>query len=174
VTLEVHWSSLSIVEMLKQKRGRPKKYGRPSRAVTVTLPEDVLAQLDSIDTDRGRAIVAIVGQNRPQRTQPRPAEIASYGSRSVIVVTPVGALKRLAGVQLVPVGNGRALISLGHRSIPQFELDIRDAIARDGIGSTDKATLVAIADILRRARLSRHITLEERTILVLESKRQRP
>jgi hypothetical protein len=159
--------------MTKQKRGRPKKYGRPSRAVTVTLPEDVLAHLDSIDPDRGRAIVDIVERKRSPLVQAaRPAEIASYGNRSVIVVTPVKALKQLAGVQLVPVGNGRALISLAlPNSIQQFELDLRDAMEKKGIGATDKATLAAIADILRRARLSRHVSLEERTIVVLESKR---
>jgi hypothetical protein len=163
------------MDLVKQRRGRPKKYGRPSRAVTVTLPEDVLDRLSAIDADLGRAIVDVVERNPSQRVRaPRPAEIASYGTHSVIVVTPVKALKRLAGVQLVPVGNGRALISLDHsHSIPQLEVDIRDAIERDGIDGSEKDTLEAIADILRQARLSRRITLEERTIMVLESKRLR-
>jgi hypothetical protein len=160
------------MDLMKQRRGRPKKYGRPSRAFTVTLPEDVLARLGSIHTDLGRAIVEVVERKASDLPRvPRPAEIASYGNRSVIVVTPVKALKRLTGVQLVPVGNGRALISLERpHSIPQLELDIRDAIDRDGIGGSEKATLEAIADILRGARLSRRVSLEARTIIVLESK----
>src|SRR5207248_2018365 len=95
--------------------GRPKKYGRPSRAVTVTLPDDVLASLRALDADLGRAIVTLVerrGRKLSRNGNGRPAEIAEYGNRAVIIVNPAKALKQLPGVQLVPAGNGRALISL--------------------------------------------------------------
>ena len=85
------------------------KYGRASRAVTVTLPEYVLARLSGIDTDLGRAIVMLAERHaRPRGRIPRAAEIAPYGKHAVIIVNPVRALKRLPGVQLVPIGNGRA------------------------------------------------------------------
>src|SRR5712692_4228290 len=128
--------------------GRPRKYGRASRVVTVTLPEDVLARLGAIDPDLGRAIVRMVEKNGPRRTRlPRPAEIATYGSHAVIVVTPVKALKRLDGVQLVPIGDGRALISLEHpHSVPQLELDIRDLVERGEMSATERRALEAIAD----------------------------
>lgn len=154
--------------------GRPQKFGRPSRVVTVTLPEDVLTRLDAIDTDLGRAIVALVERKGARMRTIEPAELASYGSHSVIIVTPVKALKRIAGVQLIPVGNGRALISLDHpHSIPQFELGLGDALEGSGVKGRDRRTLEAIADILRRARRSRGVILDERTIIVLETKRQR-
>lgn len=163
------------MNLVRQGPGRPKKYGRSSRAVTLTLPEDVLGRLSAIDADVGRAIVTLVERDAPSR--PRsipPAETASYGGHAVIVVTPTKALKRLAGVQLVPVGNGRALISLEPpQSIPQLELDIRDAIERAKLRRPERQTLEAIADILRQARLSTNLTLEERTIIVLKAKRQR-
>ena len=77
-------------------------------------------------------------------------------------------------MQLVPIGNGRALISLEPPySVPQLELDLRDAIDRGDATETERQTLVAIADILRQSRRSRRVTLEERTIIVLESKRIR-
>ena len=154
--------------------GRPPKYGRPSRAVTLTLPEDVLARLAGIDSDLGQAVVKLVEDRPARRSQVRrSAELASYGNHAVIAVTPVKALKRLSGVQLVPLGNGRALISLqSPHSIPQLELDLRDALMRTEAGQ-ERDTLEAIADILREARLARGVSLEERTIIVLESKRQR-
>ena len=37
--------------------GRPRKFGRPSRAVTLTLPDDVIATLETIDKDLSQAIV---------------------------------------------------------------------------------------------------------------------
>src|SRR4029453_1456562 len=96
----------------RPKLGRPRKYGRPSRAVTVTLPEDVIARLRRVDPDMGTAIVSLVDRPTPARPHViRPAELASYGRHAVIVVSPVKALKRLAGVQLVPLGSGRSLIS---------------------------------------------------------------
>ena len=157
----------------KPGRGRPKKYGRPARPVTVTLPDDVIARLAAIDVDLGRAIVAAVARSRAQRAHVAPpAELASYGSHAVIVVTPVKALERLSGVQLVPVGGGRALISLEPpQSIPQLELDIRDAIERGGARGAERDALEAIAAILTQARHSHELTA--RTIIVLESTRRR-
>jgi hypothetical protein len=156
--------------------GRPRKYGRSSRPVTMTLPDDVIARLSAIDNDLGRAIVAVVERGRTvvRRPTSQPAELASYGNRAVIVVTPLKALTRLEGVQLVPIGNGRALISLDHpHSIPQLELAIGDALEREGPRTPERRTLETIADILRRARRSRGTTVEERTIIVLGSPRRR-
>jgi hypothetical protein len=141
----------------------------------VTLPEDVLARLRLVDPDVGRAIVSIAERKTPPhpRRQP-PAETASHGGRAAIVVDPARALSRLDGVQLVPVGDGRVLISLGaSRSIAQFELGIRDALETGKVDRAERPTLEAVAGILRRARLSRSMALEERTIIVLKARRRR-
>jgi hypothetical protein len=152
------------------------KYGRASRTVTVTLPEDVIERLCAVDDDLGRAIVALA-ERRATATAPaqrlRQPHVTSFGNHAVIVVTPAKELRRLPGVQLVPIGNDRALISLERRySVPQLELDLRDAIDR-GAPAPERQTLAALAEILRESRLSRRVTLEERTIIVLESKRTR-
>jgi hypothetical protein len=153
--------------------GRPQKYGRPSHAVTVSLPEDVLDRLRSLDADVGRAIVTLVEQQTAPRAQAfAPAELASYGNHAVIVVDQAKVLKRLPGVQLVPTGNGRALISLDQpNSISELELNVRDAIDSD-VTIKERHTLEAVADILRHARSSPGITLQERSIIVLEARRQ--
>ena len=157
----------------KSRRGRPPKYGRQSQAVTVTLPEDVVGRLSTIDQDIGRAIVALVERDGPTRTTTiRPAEVTAYGNHAVIVVTPIKALKRLKGVQLVPVGNGRSLISLRHpHSISELELDIREAMDEVQVSEKDREALVVLADILRDARRSRTVSVNERSIIVLESRR---
>ena len=168
-------SDANDIAVVKRRPGRPRKFGRPSKPVTVTLPDDVIARLGAIDADLGRAIVAMM-EHRPG---PRPravrtAELERYGRHAVIVVAPIRALGRLPGVQLVPIGHNRALISLDRpHSIPPFELDLRDAAERNGVGQPERQTLKAIADILRRARRSKGVTIEERTIIVLEAKRQR-
>src|SRR5262245_19526014 len=117
---------------LKQGPGRPMKYGRAARAVTLTLPEDVIERLTTVDDDLGRAIGPLTErQPRARASRIRQAELAAFGNHAVIVVAPAKELGRLPGVQLVPIGNGRALISLAPRySVPQLELDLRDAIER--------------------------------------------
>lgn len=155
--------------------GRPTKYGRPSRAVTLTLPEDVLARLAKLDADLGRAVVMLVERLGNTRARAlRTAELAEYGNQAVILVNPAKALKRLPGVKLIPTGNGRALISLDHpNAISQLELDVRDSSEAADISEWERQTLAAIADILRQARHSPDISLKERSIIVLESKRHR-
>lgn len=163
------------MDTLKIRPGRPRKYARPSRPVTVTLPEDVIEHLQRIDGDLGRGIVAMVERRRASAPSTLPAaEVSRYGSHAVIVVTPLNALKRLPGVELVPVGNGRALISLTEpHSVPELELAVRDAAERTRARSAERQTLDAVAEILRQARVSPGISLQERTIIVLEPKRRR-
>lgn len=164
------------MQLAMRHPGRPQKFGRRSRPVTVTLPEDVIERLAAIDADLGRSIVTLI-ERRPRsrrETARRPAELSSYAGHAVIIVIPVKMLQRLPGVQLVPIGNNRALISLDRpHSIPSLELAIRDVLDRDDVASRERETLDAIAEILRSARLSRTVRLEERTIIVLESKRER-
>lgn len=152
--------------------GRPRKYGRPSRAVTVTLPEDVLERMSTIHADVGSAIVNMVQRTAPARLQPiRSAEVARFGNHAVIIVTPSRALKRLRGVQLVPIGDGRALISLASSmSISAFELQVRDALEREDVQRREREVLKSVADILRHGRASRDMAFESRTIIVLASK----
>jgi hypothetical protein len=161
-------------DAMKPRRGRPKKYGRDSRAVTITLPEDVLASLRQLDADLGRAIVRLVERRRSVGEPAiRPAELSTYGSHAVIVVSPARALKRLPGVQLVPVGNGRALIALDRPlAIPQLELDVRDAVNEIEVSAAERQVLKGLAGILQQARSSRTVSVKERTIIVLESKRR--
>lgn len=164
------------MEPLGHRPGRPRKYGRLSRPVTVTLPEDVIAELQSHGGDLGRGIVGLVERRRGATTPAATpiAEVSRYGSHAIIIVTPLNALKRLPGVELVPVGGGRALISLtAPHAAPQLELAVRDALEQTRPRSAERHALESVADILRKARVSRGVSLSERTIIVLEAKRQR-
>jgi len=159
---------------LKGGPGRPPKFGRPARAVTLTLPEDVLERLGADHADLGQAIVNLVEKEpRARGRAASPAELSNYGKHAVIIVTPVRALRRLRGVELVPLGNGRALISLrASHSISELELELRDALDQAS-SPPERRTLEQLAAILRAARHSSGVKLEERRIIVIESKRKR-
>jgi hypothetical protein len=129
------------------RRGRPRKFTRPSRTITVTLPEDVLQTLARLDADVGRAIVS---------------------NRAVIVVSPTHALSGMTGVELVPLADGRSLIALNEAmSEPQFELAVRDALDLQDVTDADRALLERLAAVLQDAR--RTGTLVLRRIIVLHA-----
>jgi hypothetical protein len=158
---------------LGPKRGRPRKFLAPSRPVTVTLPEHVIDALGGIDADLSRAIVRLA-QPELAKQPHAPAELAHFGQRAVIVINPTRTLEQWAGVSLVPLPDGRALISFDRiRTIAELELMIADAVADHRLSRSDQATFKAIEAILRNARRSKHIALQQRSIIVLESTRRR-
>lgn len=160
---------------VRRPRGRPRKFGRASRAVTVTLPDDTLSRLEQSDVDLGRAIVALVeGASRAENRTHPPAEIVAYGRHAVIFVAPVPALRKMRGVELIPVGRHRALISLAPpQTVPRLELEIRDVLEVGGLTTAEQAALEGVATILREARTSEHYALAERTVIVMEDRRRR-
>jgi hypothetical protein len=159
------------MKLVRAGRGRPQKFGRPSRAVTLTLPEDVIAALTSLDDDLSRAVVRLT-QPLVADVVPRPpAELTKYGDSAVIVIRPIEALKRVPGVTLIPLPDGRALISLDERlTTPDFELKIRDVLdENDRMEARERSVLSSIVEILKTARRTRGITVRQRSIIVLQS-----
>lgn len=149
------------------RRGRPRKFNRPSRAVTLTLPEDVVAALHSIDADLSRAVVH-AAQPFIMEVPRSPAELTVFGERAVIVVAPNLRLKERTGVELIPLPDGRALISFDEGlSIADIELRLRDALADAEFGADDRAVFEALANILSTARRAAGVSMRRRHIIVL-------
>jgi hypothetical protein len=157
------------IEAFTPRRGRPPKFSRPSRSVTLTLPEDVVATLGTIDPDLSRAIVRIVAPMAAGRGMHQPAELTAYGRSAIIVVVRSRALEHFPGVDLVPLPDGRALISLDASvSLSQFELKLRDTLEATGLPDGERSTLLALARILKEARHAPGVTLLQRNIIVLK------
>jgi len=153
------------------RRGRPRKFTVPSRPVTVTLPERVLTALASIDGDLGRAIVRLA-QPALGKQPHAPAELATFGRHSVIVVNPSRTLEQRTGVELIHLPDGRALISFDQtRTIPALELMIKDALEDPDLPAGDRDIFDAIADILKTARRSDRVALLQRNVIVLETRK---
>ena len=150
------------------RRGRPRKFGRPSRAVTLTLPEDVIAGLQAIDPDLSRAVVRAL-QPLTARAPASPAELATYGNRSVILVPQSRVLRERTGVELVPLSDGRALISMDHQqSIAKLELQLTDALADPALDANSRVLFDALVDILRNARQDQGVEVRQQQIIVLQ------
>jgi hypothetical protein len=141
--------------------------------VTLTLPEHVIQTLLAIDSDLGRAVVRLAQPAIAKLPRP-PAELVTYGRHAVIVITPSRTLGRLKGVELVPLPDGRALISIDRpTTIAELELLIEDTLDTNGLAPGDRTVFKGIADILKTARRSDNVVLLQRSIIVLESQPHR-
>ena len=161
-------------EEIGPRRGRPRKFTGPTRAVTLTLPEEVIAALGDVDRDLSRA-VARVAQPAVARHPHPPAELARFGSSAVIVVNPTRTLEDRTGVTLIPLSDGRALISFDQAVSPaRLELSIRDVLEDPSLGSDDARIFGAIAGILKSARQSRHLSVCQRNVIVDRVQQGRP
>jgi hypothetical protein len=159
---------------MSPRRGRPRKFGTPSRAVTLTLPEHVIEALGAIDADLSRAVVRLV-QPEIAKQPHQPAELAHFGRHAVIVVNPSQTLVKRTGVELVPLPDGRALIAFAQpMTIAALELMIEDAIDDQHLSGGDQAIFQSLAEILRNARRSSDVILLQRNIIVLEARRAGP
>lgn len=154
------------------RRGRPRKFNAPSRAVTLTLPHHVIEALGGVDVDLSRAVVRLVQPELVRRPHP-PAELATFGRRAVILVNPSRTLERRTGVNLVPLPDGRALISFDQSmTIPALELKVADLVAERRLSGADQAIFEAIGNILMTARRSGDVVLQQRHIIVIERRRK--
>lgn len=159
----------SVTNSLRRGRGRPRKFDAPSRAVTLRLPETVLEALSSIHKDISTAVVQLTQRRVAQKRQPL-AELSVFGRNAVITVRPTPSLEQRAGVQLVPLPDGRALISFAQaKTIPELELTLNDALEDAGLPDEDREVFEAIVAILKDARRSHDVVLHRRNIIVLES-----
>lgn len=136
--------------------------------MALTLPTDVIGVLQSIDADLSQAIVRIVETSAPGALH-AAAELTRFGKRAVITVPSSGDLASQTGAELVPVADGRALVSFNEEvSIAELELRIGDVLAESRLDGDARATFEALAEILRRARRSDAVDVRTRRIIVLE------
>jgi hypothetical protein len=155
----------------RRSRGRPRKFADASRAVTLTLPDSVIATLRGIHHDLSQAIVRLTQRNR-SRTRRKGADLMVFGKRAVITIRPTPSLEMHAGVQLVPLPDGRALISFADpTSLAALQLSIADALDDADMPAADRQVYEHLGRILRDARRSDRVTLAQRHIIVLESAR---
>ena len=157
-----------VLDAVVPRRGRPRKFMQPSRAVTLTLPENVIAALGAVDHDLSRAVVRVSQREMTKRPHP-PAELAAFGRFAVIVVNPTRTLEQRTGVLLVPLSDGRALISFDETmTAARLELKIEDELEDRALPPEDALVFASIRELLRETRRSKSVSLTQRNIIVLE------
>jgi hypothetical protein len=111
--------------------GRPPKFQGPRRPVTVTLPERTLLQLAAINEDRAQAIVkvadAVAGSGRRRLA---PVELVEMSpGKSLIVVGPSQALKRIPFLKLIEIAPARYLLTISSgTAVESLEVVLHDML----------------------------------------------
>jgi hypothetical protein len=158
--------------MAKITRGRPLKFGRPARAVAVTLPEDVIDALRAADPDLGRAIVSLVAERTPPTVrQPKSpvVDVAPLGRRRALIVVNPAAIPALPGCALIPIAKDRAFIALEPgRALADLELAVIDELSRPRLAIDRRRSLLTLRRALRTWRRDARVGIYERSIVVLE------
>ncbi len=156
------------------RRGRPLKFGRPTRPLSISLPDDVIEWLESLDSDPAWAIVSLFEKARARQagTAPRaPAELVQLpGRRALILVTP-DVFDGLAGVSVIRLSDGRGFLALQPgKGYADLELAVVDRIDSADITPERRKALAEIRAQLREWRQS-GLVFEARSILVVERER---
>jgi len=150
----------------RRKRGRPPKFGRPARAVTVTLPLEVIDKLRAIHTDLSRAIVDLVERQWCEEDphQVRTREILP--GQHLILVPYLETLTRVAGIRLFPVSTGQYLVVIPARGrAHDLELSLRDMLEAGTVPAHEKS---AVEDLIRLlARYRRQLSIAEESFLIV-------
>ena len=152
-------------------RGRPLKFGRPTRPLSISLPDDVIEWLESLDPDPAWAIVTLFDKARARNAPgtPRvPAELVQLpGKRALIPVAP-DVFDGLQGVSVIRLSDGRGFLALqAGKGYADLELAVVDEIDAPGVTSERRRALAEIRKMLRDWRQS-GLVFESRSILVVE------
>jgi len=133
----------------------------------------VLVALAGLDADLGRAIVRLAQPLVGAQPHP-PAELATFGRHSVIVVNPTRTLEKRTGVELLHLPDGRALIAFdAPMTIAGLELVIEDALEDAALPLADRQVFETIRTILKTARRSQDVLLLQKNVIVLETRKRK-
>lgn len=153
------------------KRGRPLKFGRPTRPLSVSLPEDVIHWLEAIDPDPAWAIVTMFEKARQRAGAARPEQPAELvqlpGKRALIIVTP-DVFDGIEGVSVIRLSDGRGFLALEPgKGYADLELAVADRVDAPGVSPRQRQALANLRLQLREWRQS-GLRFEARSILVVE------
>lgn len=171
---------------MPKRRGRPPKYGSPSKILAVTLPEEVVAELGSIHDDLGWAIVRLVEQRRrgasakdasaatrrrvAGATEVAAAELVSVGGGQSLIVVNSAAVRSIPGVQMIPLSESEAFLALEPgRGMADLELAVQDRLEHLRKGSRERAAVERLLTQLRRWRRDTSMQCQPRAIILVES-----
>lgn len=114
----------------KSAGGRPRKFSGSSRPVTVTLPDETLERLATINDDRAKAIVKAVDWAVADSDRRSPVELIEVAdNQAIIVVGPSKLLRKISFLKLIEIAPKRFLLVLPTgTAVEALEVAVLDAL----------------------------------------------
>src|ERR1700712_3252742 len=154
-----------------RRRGRPSKFGRPSRVVALTLPEDAIQDLHRVHHDIGWAIVKLLDAAKPVPTsavrheQP-DVELVDLAERRALIVINLEAFRTLPGVSIIPFSGTRAFLALdAGRGMSDLELAVIDRLGDPALESRERRALMTLRSQLTAWRRDQRVQFHTRSII---------
>lgn len=164
-----------IPSVPQRPRGRPLKFGRPSRLVALTLPQDLVEDLRHIDPDLGWAIVSLHERTktrirrRMRRREPPPVDLVQLSSGASLIVVDPRALRDTSGIAVVPMTPDRAFLAFEDgRGLGDLQLAIAQRLRSRRASSVERRILALLHRRVRTWRRSRQLRFARRSIILLE------
>jgi hypothetical protein len=158
------------------KKGRPPKFQEPRRPITVTLPENTLAQLAAIDPDRAKAIVKATKVAMPlDKKRHKPVELVEvFPGQSIIVIGPSRYLKKIKWLRLVELAPLRFLLTIpSGTAVDSLELAVIDLLQNlKRHEDWERSVLEALRDLMRNLRVENKLFKAE--LLFVETRTIKP
>jgi len=157
-------------------RGRPSKFGRPSRVVAVTLPHDAIDRLRRVHRDLGWAIMMLLDKEAPEpapRRAEREAEpdveLVTVADRRSLIVINREHIRHLPGVNLIPLRGNSAFLALDiDRGMSDLELAVTDRLDEPTIDRDEARALAELRAQLSTWRRDHGLRFHRRAIIVVE------
>ena len=154
----------TLHEVKKHAGGRPPKYSEASLPITVTLPERILQDLHSINTDRSRAIVKCVEAVMAKGDSPfKSVELIELiRGKALIVVGQSPSLQQIEWLRLVEIAPFRFLLVLpSGTAVEVLEVTIQDLLRNLDPSSSENALLKELLDVISHQRRGHSISKAE-------------
>ena len=158
-----------------RKRGRPQKFGRAAQLISLTLPDDVINWLTSVDDDLAWAIVKL--HERATKARKDDAEVAQLvrfpGDRALIQVR-ADLFREMPGVSPIPLSETRAVLALDTgKGVADLELFVLDRLENRRLNSAEREALARLRQLLKQWRVE-GIHFESRSIVIAHLKKGSP
>jgi len=160
-----------------RKRGRPSKFGRPSQLVAVTLPAEVVRGLRGMHPDLAWAIVSMFEAasadttrgNGARPEQHEQTELVHIGDSNCLIIVNTATVKKLPGVEIVPMGDGRAFLALEPGcGLADLETAVLDRFGVTERGTAERRALDHFRRQIRDWRQDKGLKFHTRAIIVAE------
>jgi hypothetical protein len=134
----------------------------------MTLPDDVVSWLGTLDADLGWAVVKLHERSRKveQKHENHLADLVQLpGHRALILVRPE-SFENLKGISIIPLADGRGFLALDSgKGVADLEIAVIDRLEEKGLPATEKSALQFLRQQLRQWR-QEGTEFESRSLIV--------